>query len=277
MLPSSLKEGLKRERPLTLLEGRFVRSGFDGFSDLQLIELLLSLVLPPRKAKNCSKQCVEQFNNLRGLLAASPQELRQVGLTPRCICGIKLLHALPEQVLKARLIDQPAYDSSGEFFDYLRYSMQDLAREVFKVIYTNNQNRITHVTNLFEGTLESVSIRPREIVESAVEHRATALVFAHNHPAGDPKPSKSDKQLTRDLVFTGMIMQIRVLDHIIIGGDTYFSFADAGLIQKYEDDFLNLKIRVTLSARASNYRKSLLPFIFLSLGILAEGTGVQFF
>jgi DNA repair protein RadC len=259
------------------LEERFIRSGFEGFSDQQLIEVLLSLVLPPRQAKNSSKQCVEHFKNLRGLLAASPQELQQVGVPPHCVCGIKLLHELPEQVLKARLIDQPAYNASGEFFDYLRYSMQDLTQEVFKVIYTNNQNRILHAINLFEGTLDSVSIRPREIVESAMEHRATALVFAHNHPTGDPKPSKSDKQLTRDLVFTGMIMQIRVLDHIVIGGDTYFSFADAGLIQKYEDDFLNLKIRATLSARASNYLKSLLPFIFLSLGILAGGTGAQFF
>jgi len=104
--------------------------------------------------------------------------------------------------------------------------------------------------DLFEGTLNSIPIRPREIVESAIKRNATRLIFAHNHSSGDPKPSKSDKQLTRDLVFMGMILDIRVLDHIAIGGDKYFSFADEGLINKYEDGFLNLKIRSLFDSEA---------------------------
>jgi len=80
-------------------------------------------------------------------------------------------------------------------------------------------------------------------MKSAIAYNAAALIFAHNHPTGDPTPGRTDKQLTRELVFVGMIMQIKVLDHIIIGEDKYFSFADDKLIEKYEDDFLNLKIR----------------------------------
>ena len=121
--------------------------------------------------------------------------------------------------------------------------MRDLDKEVLKAIYLNRRNQIIDTEDLFEGTLESLPIRPREIVESAIKHGAAAIIFAHNHPSGDPAPSKSDKRFTRDLAFVGEIVQIKVLDHIIIGGNTYFSFADEGLIEKYQLDFLNFKIK----------------------------------
>jgi len=234
---------VKEQEPLTSLQERFIRSGFEGFTDQETIELLLSLALPYRECKKRAKECIERFNNLRGLLAAPAEELQQIGLTSQCICGIRLLHELPIEILKQKIIEQPVYKSSKEVFDYLYYSMRDLDKEVFKAIYLNNRNQIIDTADLFEGTLDSIPIRPREILESAINHRATALIFAHNHPAGDPTPSKHDKQLTRDLVFVGSILQIKVLDHIIIGDTSYFSFADKGLIEKYEDSFLNLKIR----------------------------------
>ena len=234
---------VKGQEPLTSLQERFIRSGFEGFTDQETIELLLSLVLPYRECKKRAKECIERFNNLRGLLTAPAEELQQIGLTAQCICSIRLLHELPIEILKQKIIEQPIYKSSKEVFDYLYYSMQDLDKEVFKAIYLNNRNQIIDTADLFEGTLDSIPIRPREILEGAINHRATALIFAHNHPAGDPTPSKRDKQLTRDLVFVGSILQIKVLDHIIIGNSSYFSFADQGLIEKYEDSFLNLKIR----------------------------------
>ena len=178
-----------------------------------------------------------------GCLAASPQELQQAGFSLPCVLCLKLLRELPTKILREKITEQPVHSSSREVFDYLAYSMRDLKKEIFKVIYLNNRNQIIDTADLFEGTLDSIPIRPREIVESAIKHNATRLIFAHNHPAGDPTPSKSDKQLTRDLVFIGMILDIKVLDHIVIGGDRYFSFADEGLIKKYEDNFLNLRIR----------------------------------
>jgi len=234
---------VREQRRLTLLQERFIRSGFEGFGEQETIELLLSLVLSQRECKKRAKECVERFNNLRGLLVASAEELQQTGLTSQCICGIRLLHELPTEILKQKIIEQPVHKSSKEVFDYLYYSMRDLRKEIFKVIYLNSRNQIIDTVDLFEGTLESIPIRPREIVEGAINHNATRLIFAHNHPSGDSTPSKSDKQLTRDLVFVGHILQIKVLDHIIIGGNRYFSFADEGLIARYEDSFLNLKIR----------------------------------
>jgi DNA repair protein RadC len=153
------------------------------------------------------------------------------------------LHELPTEILRQRIIEQPVYTSSKEIFDYLYYSMRDLNKEVFKVIYLNCRNQITDTADLFEGTLESIPIRPREIIEGAINHNAAHLIFVHNHPSGDPAPSKRDEQLTRDLVFVGNILQIKVLDHIIIGGNRYFSFADEKLIEEYENNFLNLRIK----------------------------------
>jgi len=137
--------------------------------------------------------------------------------------------------------------------------MRDLKKELFKVLYLNSQNQIVDTTDLFEGTINSTAISPREVIESAIRHQAVSLVFVHNHPAGNPEPSKSDKELTRDLVYAGSIMRIRVLDHIIIGNDKYFSFAGEGLIEQYELDFLNLKIRGVSEARRRVYRAKLFP------------------
>ena len=230
------------QRPLTPLQERFIRSGFESLDDREIIELLLSLCCP-RECKRLTKRCIEEFQSLRGLLVASSQELQRAGLTLTSIFCIKLLHELPVEVLKQKILEKPVYNSSKEIFDYLYYSMRDLKQEVFKVIYLNKRDQIIDTEDLFVGTRDSIPIRPSEIVESAIAHAATALIFVHNHPTGDPAPSKTDKQLTRDLVFVGMILQIKVLDHIIIGENRYFSFADEELIQKYEDNFLNMKIR----------------------------------
>jgi len=237
---------VSEQRRLTWLQERFVHSGFDGLSDEETVELLLSLVLPRRECKKQARDCIERFTNLRGLLAASSEELKQTGLTFQSICGIRLLHELPTEILKQKIIEQPVNTSSKDIFDYLYYSMRDLKREVFKVIYLSIRNQIIDTADLFEGTLESIPIRPREIVEGAIKHDAARLIFVHNHPSGDPSPSKSDEQLTRDLVFVGNILQIKVLDHIIIGANRYFSFADEKLITKYEDEFLDLRIRAVV-------------------------------
>ena len=192
---------------------------------------------------------------MRELLATPAEELEKMGCTPVFIFYVKLLKELPAEILRRKIMEQPAYESSKEVFNYLYYSMRDLKQEVFKVIYVNQRNQIVDVVDLFKGTHSSIVVQPRRIVESAMKHRADALIFVHNHPTGDPAPSRTDKQLTRDLVYVGMVLQIKVLDHIIIGENRYFSFADEGLIQNYEDNFLNMKIR-TVSNNRAHYLKS---------------------
>ena len=235
-------------RPITELQKRFIREGFGDLGDDAGIKLIFDLCQHHSECHDNARKCITHFKSTRALLSASDRELQQVGVCARGLFTIKLLRELPAEVLKERIIGKPVHDSSEAIFNYLYYSMRDRQTEIFKVIYLNSRSQIIDTDDLLEGTADSISIRPREIIESAISHSAAGLIFVHNHPTGDPTPSRADKQLTRDLVFVGMILQIKALDHIIIGEDNYFSFADDGLIQKYEDNFLDLKIRGTIAS-----------------------------
>jgi DNA repair protein RadC len=231
---------------MTALQRKFIEIGFAGFTDLDVIELLLSVCLSPRKSKSAAKKSIERFGSLRGFITATPPELEEVGCDASCAFCVKIMHELPAAILKQKIINQPVYQSSQEVFDYLYYSMRDLKREIFKVLYLNKAHQIVNTEDLFEGTLDGIMISPRDIVERAIKCSAAALIFAHNHPSGNPAASTSDKKITRDLVFMGNILQIKVLDHIIVGENRYFSFADQGLIEKYDNEFLNLRIKSSL-------------------------------
>ena len=235
-------------KPITPLQRRFIREGFRDLGESTCIRLIFNLCRYRLECERNIKKCVKQFKTVRALLSASDQELQQFGVCPRGLFTIKLFRELPAEVLKQKITERSIYKSSKEVFDYLYYSMRDLKKELFKVLYLNNRSQVIDVVDLFEGTKDSIRIRPREIVESAISHGAAGLIFVHNHPTGDPNPSKTDKQLTRDLVFVGMILQLNILDHIIIGENSYFSFADDGLIQKYQDNFLTLKIKGVLAS-----------------------------
>jgi len=240
------------------LREKFIKSGLKGFHDYEIIELLLSLGTPRKDCKQPAKEALKRFKTLRGVLEASPEELQQIdGIGPHNAFGVKLAQEVAREFLKERIIDKPIYKSAKEIFDYLYHSMRDLKKEVFKVIYLNNQNQIIETEDLFEGTINSISISPREVIEGAIKNNAASLIFTHNHPSGNPEPSNSDSDLTKDLVYAGSIMQIRVLDHIIIGENKYFSFAGEGLIEQYEMDFLNLKLRGVSEAKSRLYRAKL--------------------
>jgi len=240
------------------LREKFIKSGLAGFHDYEIIELLLSLGTPRKDCKQQAKEALKKFKTLRGVLEAPPEELQQIdGIGSHSAFGIKLAQEVAREFLKEKIIDKPIYKSAQEVFDYLYHSMRDLKKEVFKVIYLNIQNQIIETEDLFEGTINSSSVSPREVVESAIKNNAASLIFVHNHPSGNPEPSKSDKELTRDLVYAGSIMRIRVLDHIIIGSNRYFSFAGEGLIEEYELDFLNLKIKGVSEAKRRLYRAKL--------------------
>ena len=237
------------------LRERFLKSGLGGFQDYEIIELLLTLGSPRRDCKPQAKEVMKKFKTLRGALSASPEELEEIkGVGPHSVFGIKLVREVAAEFLRQKTIDKPVYKTGKEIFDYLYHSMRDLKKELFKVIYLDGQNRIIEVADLFEGTVNSSSVYPREIMEAAIKQNAVSLIFVHNHPSGDPEPSRYDKEVTRDLVFAANIMRIRVLDHIIIGNDRYYSFAAQGLIEEYETDFLSLKTTGTAEAKRRRYR-----------------------
>lgn len=224
------------------LRERFNQSGLAAFLDYEIVELLLTLGTNRRDCKPQAKEAIERFKTLRGILEAPPEELQKIkGITAHNVFVIKFMQEIARKFLKEQVLDKPYCRSSREVFDYLYHSMRDLKKEVFKVMFVDSQNRVVEIEDLFEGTLNASAIYPREVIQRAVRYNATALIFVHNHPAGNPQPSDNDKQVTQDLVFAGNIMQIKVLDHIIIGENRYFSFADGGLIEEYNSDFLSLK------------------------------------
>ncbi|MFC1967209.1 DNA repair protein RadC [Chloroflexota bacterium] len=240
------------------LREKFLKSGFEGFHDYEIVELLLSLGTPRKDCKRPAKEALKKFKTLRGVLEATPEELQEIaGIGPHSAFGIKLVQQASSEFLKAKILDKPFYKSAQEVFDYLYHTMRGLKKEVFKVIHLNAQNRIINTVDLFEGTVNSSSVSIREVMENAIKHNAVSLIFAHNHPSGNPEPGSSDREMTRDLVYTGQVMQIKVLDHIIIGDNRYFSFAADGLIEEYEMDFLNLKLRGTSESKRRLYQAKL--------------------
>ncbi len=240
------------------LREKFIASGLAGFHDYEIIELLLSLGTPRRDCKIPAKEAIKRFKTLRGVLEASPEELQEInGIGAHNAFGIKLVQEIAREFLKAKILEKPFYNSSQEVFDYLYHSMRDLKKEVFKVIYLNSQNQIMETADLFEGTVSGSSVSVREVVEGAIKYSAVSLIFVHNHPSGNPEPSANDRELTRELVYAGKIMRLRVLDHIIIGDNRYFSFAGEGLIEEYEIDFLKLKLSGTSEAKRRLYQAKL--------------------
>jgi DNA repair protein RadC len=233
------KEGHRKR-----LRERFLQSGISGFQDYEVVELLLSLGTPRRDCKQAAKEAIKRFRTLRGVLEAPAEELQLIdGIGAHSAFGIKLVQEVAREFLKLKMMEKPFYTSSQEVFDYLYHSMRGLKKEVFKVLYLTSQNQIIDSVDLPSGTVNSSSVSPREVIEGAIRNNAAALIFVHNHPSGAPNPSASDKNLTRELVCAGRIMNVKVLDHIIIGDNIYYSFAGEGLIEEYETDYLNQMLR----------------------------------
>ncbi len=220
------------------LRERFLASGLSGFHDYEVIELLLTLATPRKDCKDAGKASLKRFKTLQGVLEASPQELCEIpGIGPKNLLGIKLIKEVADRYLEKRLIHKDPLNNSKELFDYLYHNIRDKRRECFKVVFLDAKNKVITTETLFKGTLTASSVYPREVVLSALNHRAAALIFAHNHPSGDPTPSSEDVSVTRQLVFACKVMGITVHEHLIIGNNQYFSFADEGYIARMNREF----------------------------------------
>ena len=218
------------------LRERYLRAGIDGFHDYEIVELLLSFGTPRRDVKTEAKELVERFNGLRGVLDASESELiKTKWVGKNNVIAIRLTRDIVARYLEQKLENKIFIcRSSKEVFDYLCASMRGLDKEVFKILYLDVKNNLIKAETAFQGSLTSTSIYPREVIKRALSCKAAALIFAHNHPSGEIEPSESDKDITKSLIIAGSIMEMRVLDHIVVGNSKYFSFADSGLIREYE-------------------------------------------
>ena len=220
------------------LRDKFLGSGLTGFHDYEVVELLLTLATPRKDCKDAAKAAMRQFKTLQGVLEASPKALCEVpGIGPKNLLGIKLIKAVADRYLEKRLLHKDALNNSKELFEYLYHSIRDKTRECFNVVFLDAKNKVIATETLFEGTLTASSVYPREVVLAALNHHAAALIFAHNHPSGDPKPSPEDVAITRQLVFACRVLGITVHEHLIIGNNRYFSFADDGDISRMNREY----------------------------------------
>ena len=221
------------------LREKFLKFGLAGFHDYEIIELLLTLGTPRKDCKDAAKDLLNRFNTLQGVIDAEPSELVQVkGVGEMNIFGVKFVKAVSEKYFERTIVAQDPIRNSKDLLSYIDVSIKDRGREAFRVIYLDAKNRVITSEVLFEGSISSSAVYPREVIKAAILHKAAALIFAHNHPSGDPTPSPEDYAITRQLVFSCQVMGLLVHEHIVMGEHSYFSFADQGLIRRYVNEYL---------------------------------------
>lgn len=210
------------------LRDRFLERGLEGFTDGEVLELLLSFGTPRTDCKQPARDALARFGSFAGVLEAPVEQLTRVqGIGPKNGFALHFVQAAASRYLKERLRGKRYLQSSAEVTDYLLHSMRGLKKEIFTVIYLDASHGIINSEVVAEGTINVNTIYPREVVKQALHHNAAALVVAHNHPSGALQPSPQDIALTRMLYLTCSLMQIQLLDHLVIGDGSY-SFADHG-------------------------------------------------
>lgn len=227
------KEGHRKR-----LRERFLKNGLDGFHDYEVIELLLSLNTPRKDCKQSAKQLLARFKTFQGVLEADHKDLCGVhGVGPVNSMGISLIKQVSDRYLKARVIEKDVVANASDLIDYLKQAIGHRTREVFLAVFLDAKNRVLTSKILFQGTLTTSSVYPREVIISALQHNAAAVIFAHNHPSGDVEPSQSDIRITKKLCFALKYVGIVVHEHMIVGEHNYYSFAAHGLINEFNQAF----------------------------------------
>lgn len=220
------------------LRDKYAKFGLEGFSDEEVLEFLLTIGTPRKDVKGIARQALKQFKTISGVLSQSKERLMQIdGIGPKNVLYLTLIRDVAKRYLKDKASNQVSFLRSQDVYDYLLYTMKDLKREVFKVLFLNNKNNLLEDIDLFQGGIRESAVYPREIMAFALEKQAASLIAVHNHPSGDTTPSVQDKEITKRLVWAGRLLDISVLDHLIVGKDGFFSFADAGLIEEYSRDY----------------------------------------
>ena len=226
------------------LRAKFSKGGLVGLQDYEIVELILTLGQPRKDCKPAAKEAIKRFKNLQGVLDASYEKLEAIpGIGPANSFGFRLVRELSSEYLREKAVGKLALNSEKAVYEYLYQSMSGLQKEVFRVLFLNSQNQLKEIQDISHGTVNASAVFAREVMESAIRFRATALIFVHNHPSGNTSPSQDDKAITRELILASSVMGLKVLDHIIIGDNCHYSFASQGLIHKYEAEVDGMKAR----------------------------------
>ncbi len=213
------------------LRQRFRKAGGHALQNYELLELILFRAIPRRDVKPLAKALLARFGDLSFTFSASAEDLRDVpGITENMITELKLVEAVALEVGKSRILHKPLLRSWDHLIEYYRAKTADKAIEEFHVLFLDKKNQIIADEIMGRGTVDHAPVYPREVIKRALQLNASALVLMHNHPSGDPTPSRADIDMTRKIQDLASGFSIRLHDHIIIGRQSEVSFKNMGLI-----------------------------------------------
>ncbi len=221
----AIKHWPSSERP----RERLLSVGPQSLSDAELLAIFLRTGVAGASAVDLARQLLQEFGSLHDLLQAPVQSVCAVpGLGPSKYAQLQAVKELGLRLAKEQLQEPLNMASSRQVGEYLCQHLGHQQREVFALLLLDSQHRIIHLEELFQGTIDSASVHPREVVKSALKHNAAAVILSHNHPSGVAEPSHSDRLITDSLVQALDLVGVRVLDHIVVGLRQWVSFADRG-------------------------------------------------
>ena len=210
---------------------KLLAHGPAALADAELIALLLRTGLPGVSVLQLAQQMLDSFGGISGLLHASSDDLKRIkGLGPAKRAEISAVIELARRSLRHQLSERPLFDAPPKVKEYVSLQLAQRGHEVFAVLFLDAQNRLLKLEEMFRGTLTQTSVYPREVVKRALELHAAAVILAHNHPSGAAEPSRADEYLTQTLKSALALVDVRVLDHLVVGQGQVVSFAERGLL-----------------------------------------------
>ena len=215
------------ERPREKLLTR----GAAALSDAELLALLLRTGIAGHDVFALSRQVLERFDGFAGLLHTGPDALREIkGLGPAKRAEIVAVMEMARRALAQQIRSAPVFDAPAKVKDFVAMHLGGRTQEVFAVLFLDGQHRLIELREMFQGTLGQTSVYPREVVKAALALNAGAVILAHNHPSGLAEPSRADEYLTATLKSALALVDVRVLDHLVIGRGQVVSLAERGLL-----------------------------------------------
>ena len=227
----SIRDWPKEERP----RERLFAQGAESLSDAELVAILLVSGSAPSglSALDCARTLLQRYVSLRNVFKLSCSELCQIpGIGPGKASRILAAMEIARRVVNHKKEQGVSFNVSQDVFDRYAIRLRDEKQEIFTVILLDSKNRLIKDEIISKGSLNHSFVHPREVFRQAIRESAASVIFIHNHPSGDPDPSREDISLTGQLVDAGDLLGIRVLDHIIIGEGAYYSFCDQGRLEK---------------------------------------------
>lgn len=223
----SIKEMPRVTRP----REKLLAHGAHALADVELLALLLRTGSRGVGVLQLAERLLGRFDGLAGLLHASPAELgRAGGLGPARQAELAAVREIARRALVQQLKAAPVFDSPQRVKDFVALRLGALTHEVFGVLFLDSQHRLIEMQELFRGTLAQTSVHPREVLRQALLLNAGAAILVHNHPSGVAEPSRADEVLTQSLVSALRVIDVRVLDHLVVGAGCVTSFAERGLL-----------------------------------------------